>query len=181
LEAPGAGTEQTGVDSTAQATVDLSLLKSSQMVGDRFYEMNGPVQFSYVPPVGWTIHPSVQSGLATLLGPKQSEGVMMTMMFTITTDDRTAEDFTQGFMAQLSENQIDITTLEEGVYSTQAGGDAYRIKFQAITPTDTAVIEYFVFTNSGFVITAGYSRLANEDPEQDTIIEESMATLRFEQ
>jgi hypothetical protein len=179
-ESTRSGPTQGSQNPTAQSTVDIASLKSSQLVDGRFYEVNGLPHFSYTPPDGWTVHPSVQSGLASLIGPNQSAGMNMMLQFTSTKADSTAKDYAQGFMAQLSEGNIDTTILEEGAFSTQAGGDAYRIKFQSVSTAETAVAEYFTFSNAGYLITAGYYRLASENPEQDANVEAAMQTLRFE-
>jgi hypothetical protein len=180
-EAPASGTIVNTQIPTSQSTLDIKTLKSSQIVDGRFYELNGPFHFSYVPPEGWTLQPSVQSGLASWIGPELTAGGKMLFIIYIIQSDKSGKDALQYLLDQFPPDQYQIDTLEAGAFTTQMGGDAYRARLRVTNQIESRILGIYFFSKDGQLIYPAYSRLADEHSEQDAIVDTSMQTFRFEE
>jgi hypothetical protein len=122
----------------------------------------------------------MQSALTGWLGPVQSGGMKCLMGLTIAADSKYAKEAAQEALSQIPKDQMDIEILDEGEFSTQTGVEAYRIIMRVTTQSATMIFGVYMFSQDGYLISTSYYRLADENPEQDAIIEESMKTIQFE-
>jgi hypothetical protein len=160
--------------------VDVALLDSSQMVGNRYYEINCPVPFSYIPPEGWQLHLSDQSRPATWIGPEQSRDGQLVLYISCEANAGAPEQIAQNFLDQLTLGGMTFSVHEEGAFPTESDGAGYRILFQVTDPTGEYFAGWYAFSNGNALILPGYFRVEGENPEQDEIIFRSMTSLRFE-
>jgi hypothetical protein len=70
--------------------------------------------------------------------------------------------------------------LKSGVFPTLSGADAYRIIILGHMGATDMVVGAYMFSQDGYLLTGAYMRLAEENPEQDALVDASLATLRFE-
>jgi hypothetical protein len=167
-------------DSSDQSTPATTLYVLPELRDGRFYEEFGLVTFSYVPPVDWMGIPATATALTSWLGPQQSGGMRCLIGFSVSESTKTANEAAAEALSQMPGGQADVKILSEGEFTTQAGGDAYKIIMQAATENADLIFGVYMFSKDGYLISTFYFRLAAENPEQDAVIERSMKTVRFE-
>lgn len=168
-------------ETSDQSTSDITPPAGHDSDDERYFEESGLVAFSYIPPEGWMAMPDKQTGLTGWLGPLQSGGSRCQMGFFATESTATSKEAAQEAMNRMSgAEEEDVEMLADEGFSTQSDLDAYRVILRAETEEADVVFGMYLFSEDGYVISTFYFRLADDNPEQDAIIERSMETMRFE-
>ena len=142
---------------------------------NRFYEKGAAIQFSYVPPEGWTKSKG-STGTTSWSGPG---GVQLTFIVQ-------ASSWDAAFAGAQMEDAMKATfpgykLVEEGVFSPDSGLDAYRFAFSAPYQGVTLYFEVYVFSGSGYLVEGLYLRSNTSNQDQDAVIMDTMMTMRFEE
>jgi len=164
---------------TPGATKTAITANSIQAEAGRFFEDNGPLDYSYIPPEGWIKSPDSEGQLAGWLGPSQTGGIQCVMAFNLSKADSTASEAGEEALKDMPEDGS-FEILENGVFPTLSGVDAYRIIILGHMGSIEMIVGAYMFSQDGYLLTTAYMRLAGENPEQDALVDASLATLRFE-
>jgi hypothetical protein len=70
--------------------------------------------------------------------------------------------------------------IEEGVFSPDSGLDAFWFSFSAPYQGATIHAELYIFSGSGYLVNGLYMRSDGSYEDQDTLVKESMTSMRFE-
>ena len=146
----------------------------------RYYEENGAANFSYIPPKGWKQATQTAGKIAGWLGPTQTGGMICGLGFTVEEKDISAGELVRQALTDMPDDGT-ITLVEEAPFVTLAGVDAHKIIIRGKMGESDLLVGSYVFSQNGYLIITVYIRLADQNPEQDAIIEESLVTLRFEE
>jgi hypothetical protein len=141
---------------------------------NRFYEKGGAIEFSYVSPIGWR-KGDITNGLNSWYGKGVTvlSFVMVKSNLDAATTGAAAED---GMKPAFPGYKF----IDEGVFSPDSGLDAFWFSFTAPSQGVTLYIKLYIFSGSGYILDGYYIRPDGLYEDQDTLVEDSMMTMRFE-
>jgi hypothetical protein len=153
----------------------------------RFFEMAGPVNFSFVPPYEWFAR-QWQSSPYTAWQWWRSKSVTFSLGFFWEQYNGTAKSFAKAVVQSIesgsnNDPRTEYRLVSEGVFTTDAGIDSYKIVY---TSTDDLAgfcfyNTYYYFYRDGNIIKGLFLRDELWGPARDPIVDESMRTFRFEE
>jgi hypothetical protein len=179
---PTSGTQPAG-STTATPLIPGMMQQTQTVTGppgmDRFIETAALAPFSYVPPRGWEKVPASGSMLTSWSGPTQGDDYYCFLVVRFGESDTTAEESAKDFYA-MGENQAETRILSQGSFANEAGLDAFKLAMVISSQQGDTLIVGYVFHEGGYEINATYERLYASQAKQDVIVDQSMATMRFE-
>jgi len=146
---------------------------------NRFIETAGLTKFSYVPPSGWKKVPASKSNLTSWQGPTQTGGVACVLVFNVAQSDLSAAEAAKGLLDSLTAGG-GVKIISQGKFINDAGLDAYRLVMVISSQGQNLQLTVFVIQKRGFLIESVYLRLAEQNREQDPIVDQSQKTVQFE-
>jgi hypothetical protein len=146
---------------------------------NRFTETTGISKFSYIPPAGWKKIPATNKSLTSWQGPMQTGGTACLLVFNIEQSEISTAEEAKKLVESLTTGQgVKITA--QGRFINDAGLDAYKMVILISSQDQNIQFVIYLFHSRGFLITAGYIRIAEQNKEQDAVVEQSMKTLKYE-
>ena len=141
----------------------------------RYYETEGRVDFSYIPPKGWKKSNIEGSDLQGWSGPGDTQLAFFDDHYT-----GSAADFTAETLEDLK-TVFEISVKDEGELDLDSGVENYWIALTMSYEGDSAFfVMYFFSDGDDNIVFAMYGRILDEDEDQDAVVEDSMMTFRFD-
>lgn len=141
---------------------------------NRFYETNGSVNFSYVPPEKWDEDTSQE-----LTGWNYKNGAAI-LYFYSGQVERSAADIGAGVISYWEDKGA--TLEDEGEFDTDAGLDSYKVVVTIAGSSGSLIrITEYIFTDGdGNYVESQYLRLDAKNKNQDQDVEQCLVTLKFD-
>ena len=139
----------------------------------RYYETDGPVDFSYVPPKGWK--KDTGEDLMAWQGPGDTN-----LYFFSDELDYSAKEMVL-LVTTYYESEYGAKCSNKGSFSTDEDLDAAWAVCTISASDGTIRIAEYMFTDDhGSFVEATYLRVDDEDEDQDDVVEDCLSTLRFD-
>jgi hypothetical protein len=143
----------------------------------RYYETKGRVNFSYIPPDGWRKYKLSGTNMQAWSGPGSTQLAFFDMDY-----DGSAADAADLGKKELKAGISNYKELGSGELDLESGADNAWFAFSGSTQGVNLIVTcYFFSDGNGEVVYAMYFRLPSSGSGEDSTIEESMSTFRFEE
>jgi ABC-type cobalt transport system substrate-binding protein len=141
---------------------------------NRYYEKNGPINYSYVPPTGWR-KSKMESGIYAWNGKGDTE-----LDFYLIQNDMDATSAATKAETALKSELTAYTVIDEGLFSPDSGIDAYRFTFTADYAGSSYFFDCYLFSQDGYILEGLYGRTNSLYSDQDNLVTDSMMTVKFD-
>jgi hypothetical protein len=153
----------------------------------RYFETDGPVHFSFIPPFEWSTR-GWQGSPYTAWQWWRSKNRAFTIGFFWEQYDGSAKSFAKEVVQSVesgsyNDPRTEYKLISEGVFPTDAGMESYKIIYTSNDyMADLCFYHtYYYFYRNGNIIKALFLRDELWGPTRDPIVDESMRTFQFEE
>jgi hypothetical protein len=147
----------------------------------RYYETAGGIPISYVPPEGWSQSQPVNGSLMGWYW--KGETMTCPLAFNMEQSDLALDPFIQKSQAEVAKLFKDFSILSQTPFSTDANLEADKMEASFTLAMGADIKLYmavYYFHQDGYYVVAAYDRPFDLDNSQDTIVDASMRTFRFD-
>ncbi len=141
---------------------------------NRFYETGGDVNYSYVPPIDWRKSKG-SNGLYEWSGA--GDTLLTFNIESSSTDSATAAATME---TALKTGLTNFVIGDEAAFSPDLGLDSYRFTFTAEFQGAALYGEVYVFSGNDYLVEGVYLRSNGVNEDQDSLVMDSMMTMRFD-